>query len=92
MVLHHCTLPMYQLMTIRNRDGGHRYSCETLVVTLSSGDKEALERLAEKHYCYWGDRPNISQLFRLIAQQEIKLDDPELPKLVQLDKFEGDYE
>lgn len=46
---------------------------ESITLSLSESDKEALETIAIEHNCLWGDKPNLSELNRKIAKRELAL-------------------
>jgi hypothetical protein len=44
---------------------------ESITVSVDVVDKAALEALAVKYGCTWGEKPNISHLMRAIAQGQL---------------------
>ena len=46
---------------------------KSLTISLSQSNREALERLALRFDCLWGDEPSISALIAAIAEGEIEL-------------------
>jgi hypothetical protein len=46
---------------------------ESITLSLSLSEKEALTQLAIKHGCTWGNEPNISALLRKIATGQLAL-------------------
>lgn len=59
---------------------------ESITVSVDVADKAALEVLAVKYGCTWGEKPNISLLVRAIAQGQLTVsygDEPELSQARQ---------
>jgi len=46
---------------------------ESITLSISQEEKAELEKISLEFNCYWGDKPNISKLFKQIAQREILL-------------------
>lgn len=46
---------------------------ESITLSLSPEEKERLEQIALDFGQTWGDKPNISQLMRAIANRELKV-------------------
>lgn len=70
---------------------------ESITLSCTESDKKALEKLAIKHGCTWGNKPNISELVQRIAQGKLQivtskedfelsqlLDRPEVQRALQL--------
>ena len=49
---------------------------ESVTLALSSEDKAALEAIALKFGCTWGDKPNVSALMKAIAQRSLEVNWP----------------
>jgi hypothetical protein len=60
---------------------------ESITLSCVEADKKALEKLAVKHGCTWGDKPNISELIQRIAQGKLEIvtskEDFELANLLE---------
>ena len=46
---------------------------QSITLSLSEREKQQLEKLALELGCLWGDRPNISKLIKVIAQQKFRI-------------------
>ena len=46
---------------------------ETVTLSLDASDKAALMQIAAAFGCHWGDKPNISELIKAIAQGRLKV-------------------
>ena len=46
---------------------------ETITLSLDASDKAALMQIAAAFGCHWGDKPNISELVKAIAQGRLKV-------------------
>ena len=55
---------------------------ESVTLSLTTSDKQALEALAIKHKCLWGKNPNISRLIQQIAIGRLKIV-PESDKILE---------
>lgn len=60
---------------------------ESITLSCTESDKKALEKLAIKYGCTWGDKPNISELVQRIAQGKLEIvtskEDFELANLLE---------
>lgn len=70
---------------------------ESITLSVSTADLKALEALAIAHDCTWGDKPNVSELVRRLAQGKLRittsnesyelaqlLDRPEVQRAIEL--------
>ena len=70
---------------------------ESITLSCTEADKQALTNLAIAHNCTWGDKPNISQLITKIARGQLAiveagedyelsnlLDRPEVKRAIEL--------
>lgn len=46
---------------------------ESVTLSLDASDKAALMEIAAAFGCYWGDKPNISELVKAIAQGRLRV-------------------
>lgn len=46
---------------------------ESVTLSLDASDKAALMEIAAAFGCHWGDKPNISELVKAIAQGRLKV-------------------
>ena len=53
---------------------------ESITLSISEEEKAELEKLSLEFGCYWGDKPNISKLFKQVANGDIILSRPDVPK------------
>lgn len=56
---------------------------ESLTIACTPDRKELLEALAVRYGFLWGDKPNVSELIRAIADGEIPLGDPSPQKTLK---------
>lgn len=55
---------------------------QSITLSVEPGDKEALEAICVEFGQTWGDKPNLSALFKAIAKKQLKVvwaDSPEVP-------------
>ena len=59
---------------------------ESITLSICEADSKALENIAIAHGCKYGAKPNVSELFRRIAQGKLRViaasEDYELAKLL----------
>jgi len=54
---------------------------ESITLSISEEEKSKLEKHCLEFDCYWGkDKPNISKLFKQVANGDIILSRPDVPK------------
>jgi|GEM_PF-4617765 len=46
---------------------------ESITLAICEGDRKALEEIAIAHGCTYGAKPNVSELFRRIAQGKLRV-------------------
>lgn len=61
-------------------------------LSITEAEKQALERLAAKLQIFWGDKPNVSQLLKRIAQDKLRVvvnDDWSADRIETFDRIRG---
>lgn len=53
---------------------------ESVTLSLTTAEKEALEQIALRFGCRWGQKPNVSGLLKAIAAGDLRIYDDDLPK------------
>lgn len=62
---------------------------ESVTLSLSAEEKAELEAIALSLGCTWGDKPNLSELMRAIAQCKFKILPSESPDAIYLQNLKG---